>query len=109
MVVFRIVLVLVVFTLLLALGLTNARELTDVNVFGATFRQIPVAYIMLYSFAFGAACVGVFSLVSEIQLRSRIRRHRREVEALTDELHAFRNAPLEDSPPPAVATRRYEQ
>lgn len=96
MVVFRIVLVLVVFVLLLVLGLTNAREETSVNVFGSSFADVPVAYIMLYAFAFGALCVGVFSLVSEFQLRARIRRQRREIEALTEELHAFRTAPLQD-------------
>ena len=98
MVVFRIVLVLVVFTLLLVLGLTNARAEADVNVFGTAFYDVPVAYVMLYAFAFGAICVGVFSLVSEVQLRARIRRQRREIEALAEELHAFRTAPLDDQP-----------
>ncbi|MFO7675345.1 MAG: lipopolysaccharide assembly protein LapA domain-containing protein [bacterium] len=107
MVVLRIVLVLVVFTLLLVLGLTNARELADVNLFGAVFPDVPVVYTMLYSFAFGAACVGVFSLVSEFQLRARIRRLRREIEALTEELRAFRNAPLDDDLT-AGSTSRYE-
>ena len=101
MVVFRIILVLAVFTLLFVLVLPNARETTMVNLFGANFDAVPVAYIMLYSFAFGAVCVGVFSLVSEIQLRMKLRRQKRDVDALTEELRAFRNAPLEDNRPDA--------
>jgi len=95
MVVFRIILLLVVFVLLLVLALTNARELTTVQVFGSYYQDVSVALVMLYSFAFGAVCVGVFTLVTEIQLRSRLRRQRREAEALLDELRAFRNAPCE--------------
>ncbi len=99
MAVFRIVLILVVFVLLLILALMNAQELTLVRVFHATFKDTPVAFVMLYSFAFGAICVGIFTLVSEIQLRARLRRSRREIDALLEELRAFRNAPLEPMPP----------
>lgn len=95
MVVFRIVLLLVVFVLLLILGLMNARDLATVRVFGAAFEDVPVAFIMLYSFAFGALCVGVFTLVSELQLRARLRRQQRELDGLLDELRDLRNAPLD--------------
>lgn len=96
MVIFRIILTLIVFIALLVLALMNAQEITTARVFHATFRDVPVAFIMLYSFAFGAVCVGVFTLVSEIQLRTRLRRQNRNIEALTEELRAFRNAPIED-------------
>ena len=100
MAVFRIVLILIVFVLLLILALMNSQETTTVRLFHAVFEDAPVAFVMLYSFAFGALCVGIFTLVSEIQLRARLRRQNREVDALTEELRAFRNAPLEDSAPP---------
>jgi len=96
-VVFRIMLILTVFILLLILALMNAQETTTVRVFHALFEGTPVAFVMLYSFAFGALCVGVFTLVSEIQLRARLRRQSREIDSLMDELRAFRNAPLEES------------
>lgn len=95
MVVFRIVLLLVVFVLLLVLALMNAQDVATARVFGATFEDVPVAFVMLYSFAFGALCVGVFTLVSEIRLRSRLRRQQRELDALLEELRDLRNAPLE--------------
>lgn len=107
MVIFRVVLVLAVFTLLLVVGLPNARGTVSVELFGRSHIMY-VAELMLYAFAFGAACVGVFSLASEIQLRTRLRRQRREIDALTEELHAFRNAPLEDSPPAGAGRTGYE-
>ncbi len=94
---FRIILIFTVFILLLVLALMNAQETTTVRVFHALFEDAPVAFVMLYSFAFGALCVGIFTLVSEIQLRARLRRQSREIDSLMEELRAFRNAPLEDS------------
>lgn len=91
---FRIILILLVFILLLALALMNWNEDAAVWLFGRTFEEVPVALIMLYSFAFGAVCVGIFTLVTEIQLRGRLRRAKRDTEALLEELHSFRNAPL---------------
>jgi len=61
---------------------------------------------MLYSFAFGALCVGIFSFVSEIQLRSRLYRQKKSQEALMEELRALRNAPLEGEYPPKPASER---
>ncbi len=95
MVIVRMVLILVAFVLLLVLTLTNAQELTTARVFGLVYQDVPVAFVMLYAFAFGALCVGIFSIISEIQLRSRLRRLRKDIDALTEELAAFRNAPLE--------------
>jgi uncharacterized integral membrane protein len=93
---FRIILIFTVFILLLILALMNAQETTTVRVFHAMFKEAPVSFVMLYSFAFGALCVGVFTLVSEIQLRARLRRQSREIDSLMEELRAFRNAPLDD-------------
>jgi uncharacterized integral membrane protein len=103
MVVFRIVLLLVVFVLLLVLALMNAQDIATARVFGATFEDVPVAFIMLYSFAFGALCVGVFTLVSEIRLRTRLRRQQRELDSLLEELRDLRNAPLEPGNNPEEA------
>ncbi len=91
---FRVILILLVFILLLILALMNMNETAPVWLFGRTLEDVPVTLIMLYSFAFGAVCVGIFTLVTEIQLRNRLRRARRDAEALLEELHAFRNAPL---------------
>ncbi|MBM3315477.1 DUF1049 domain-containing protein [candidate division WOR-3 bacterium] len=102
MVTLRVILILVAFVVLLVIAVQNSSSTTDVW-FGRRFLDAPLSIVMLYSFAFGAACVGVFTLISEIRLRSRLRRQRREVEALTEELRAFRNAPLEAPAQPATA------
>jgi len=109
MVVFRIVLVAVVFVLVLVLTLMNAKPVEEVWLFGTTFEGVSLALVMLYSFAFGAVCVGVFTLVAEIQLRARLRRARRENDALLEELRAFRNAPLEPGAAPVDGEPQEEE
>jgi uncharacterized integral membrane protein len=100
MVVFRVILILLAFVVVLVLALSNSQTLTNAVVFNKTYYDVPVAFVMLYSFAFGALCVGIFTLVSEIQLRSRLYRQKKTQEALMEELRALRNAPLEGEFPP---------
>jgi uncharacterized integral membrane protein len=99
MVTLRIILILVAFVVLLVIAVQNANVTTDVW-FGRDFLDAPLSIVMLYSFAFGAACVGIFTVISEIRLRARLHRQRREIDALTEELRGFRNAPLEGRPAP---------
>jgi|UniRef100_A0A7V3PSC4 uncharacterized integral membrane protein len=94
MVTFRIILILIAFVILFILGWQNQCPVSEVKVFFKTFYDVPVALVMLYSFAFGALCVGIFTIISEIRLRNRLAQHRKEMEALTEELRALRNAPL---------------
>ena len=104
MVIVRVALILLAFVLLLILGVSNASGHADaVNVFGRVYDFVPVALVMLYSFAFGAIVIGIFSVVSEIQLRTRLHRQRKEMDALMDELRALRNAPLQSDEEPAPA------
>jgi uncharacterized integral membrane protein len=99
LVIVRVILMLIAFIIVLILALTNSQTTTTAVVFHRTYYDVPVAFVMLYSFAFGALCVGVFTLVSEIQLRSRLHRQRREQADLMEELRALRNAPLEGAAP----------
>lgn len=104
MVIFRVILILLAFVVVLVLALTNSQTTTNAVLFNKTYYDVPVAFVMLYSFAFGALCVGIFSVVSEIQLRSRLYRQKKAQEALMEELRALRNAPLEGEYPPKPAT-----
>ena len=111
MVIFRVILILLAFVVVLVLALTNmqsGRIATEVQVFNKTYYDVPVAFVMLYSFAFGALCVGIFALVSEIQLRSRLYRQKKTQEALMEELRALRNAPLEGEYPPKPGPDRQD-
>ena len=58
MVIVRVVLILLAFVVVLVLALTNSQTLTNAVVFNKTYYDVPVAFVMLYSFAFGALCVG---------------------------------------------------
>jgi uncharacterized integral membrane protein len=102
MVIFRVILILISFIVVLVLALTNSQNTATAVVFNKTYDDVPVAFVMLYAFAFGAVCVGVFTLVSEIQLRTRLHKAKKEREGLMEELRALRNAPL-DSYTPAPA------
>jgi uncharacterized integral membrane protein len=107
-VIFRVILILLAFVVVLVLALTNSQTMTNAVVFNKTYYDVPVAFVMLYSFAFGALCVGIFTLVSEIQLRSRLYRQKKAQDALMEELRALRNAPLEGEYPPKTAPERQE-
>jgi uncharacterized integral membrane protein len=101
MVIFRVILILIAFIVVLVLALTNSQATASaVHVFNKTYTDVPVAFVMLYAFAFGALCVGIFTLVSEIGLRSRLYRQKKEQEGLMEELRALRNASLEGEYPP---------
>ena len=108
MVIFRVILILLAFVVVLVLALTNSQTMTNAVVFNKTYYDVPVAFVMLYSFAFGALCVGIFTLVSEIQLRSRLYRQKKAQDVLMEELRALRNAPLEGEYPPKPAPDRQE-
>lgn len=95
MVTFRIILILLAFVILFILGWQNQCRVNEVKVFFNTFYDVPVALVMLYSFTFGAICVGIFTIISEIRLRNRLIQQRKEMEALIEELRALRNAPLD--------------
>jgi uncharacterized integral membrane protein len=104
MVIFRVILILLAFIVVLLLALPNAQQAVEVKVFFRDYYAT-LAEIMLYSFAFGGVVVGIFTVVSEITLRARLHRQRRELEALTEELRLLRNAPLDGEYPPRPKDR----
>jgi len=52
---------LLAFIVVLVLALTNSQTTTSAVVFNRTYHDVPVAFVMVYSFAFGALCVGIFT------------------------------------------------
>jgi uncharacterized integral membrane protein len=94
----RIIIVFIVGILLIVLALQNSNYVSDVKVFYRVYQQLTLSIIMLYAFAFGLIVAGFFWLVSEIKLRTELRRQKKENEALLSELTALRNLPLETEP-----------
>ncbi len=91
----RIIIVFIVGILLIILALQNTKYASDLQVFYRTYSQISLSVIMLYAFAFGIIVAGFFWLVSEIKLRTGLRRQKKENEALLSELTALRNLPFD--------------
>jgi uncharacterized integral membrane protein len=91
----RIIIVFIVGILLIVLALQNTKYASDIHVFYRIYSQLSLSVIMLYAFAFGVIVAGFFWLVSEIKLRTELRRQKKENEALLSELTALRNLPLE--------------
>jgi len=92
----RIVIVFIVGILLIVLALQNSSNyIQNIKVFNQTYDQMSLSIIMLYAFAFGLIVAGFFWLVSEIKLRTELRRQKKENDALLSELTALRNLPLE--------------
>ena len=91
----RIIIVFIVGILLIVLALENTKYTSDIQIFYRTYSQMSLSIILLYAFAFGLIVAGFFWLVSEIKLRTELRRQKKENEALLSELTALRNLPLE--------------
>jgi len=92
----RIIIVFIVGILLIVLALQNSSNyIQNIKVFNQTYDQMSLSIIMLYAFAFGLIVAGFFWLVSEIKLRTELRRQKKENDALLSELTALRNLPLE--------------
>jgi uncharacterized integral membrane protein len=90
----RIIIVFLVGILLIILALQNTNYASDIKLFYRLYSQLSLSVIMLYSFAFGLVVAGFFWLVSEIKLRTELRRMKKENEAILTELTALRNLPL---------------
>lgn len=91
----RIIIVFLVGILLIILALQNTSYTSDIKVFYRIYDQLSLSVIMLYAFAFGLIVAGFFWLVSEIKLRTELRRQKKENEALLSELTTLRNLPLD--------------
>jgi len=91
----RIIIVFIIGILLIILALQNTKYASDIQIFYRTYSSMSLSIIMLYAFGFGVLIAGFFWLVSEIKLRTELRKQKKENEALLSELTALRNLPLE--------------
>lgn len=95
MTILRAVLVIIIGFLLCVLALQNYSELTNVKLFHRYYGNVSLSIVMLYAFAFGLLTVGVFAVIDEIRLRTRLRKEKKEKDALYEELKALRNLALD--------------
>lgn len=91
MTILRLVLILIIGFLLVFLSLQNYNVFTTVQVFHRQYDNISLSVVMLYAFAFGLLTIGIFAVIDEIRLRSRLHKQKKEQDALFEELKALRN------------------
>jgi uncharacterized membrane protein YciS (DUF1049 family) len=91
MTILRVVLILIIGFLLVFLSLQNYNVITSVQVFHKHYYNISLSIIMLYAFAFGLLTIGIFAVIDEIRLRTRLQKQKKERDALFEELKALRN------------------
>ena len=91
MTILRVVLILIIGFLLIFLSLQNSGYTTTVQVFHRQYDNISLSVVMLYAFAFGLLTIGIFAVIDEIRLRSRLHKQKKEQDALLEELKALRN------------------
>ncbi len=70
-----------------------------------TSHEMPIAYFIYMSFAAGVFFAGLVGLAEILRMASRLRKARRRQELLEREVHALRNQPLYDEPPPATVSQ----
>ena len=91
MTILRLILILIIGFLLVFLSLQNYNVFTTVRVFHRQYENISLSVVMLYAFAFGLLTIGIFAVIDEIRLRSRLHKQKKERDALFEELKALRN------------------
>jgi|UniRef100_A0A7C6EBW7 uncharacterized membrane protein len=95
MTILRAVLVIIIGFLLCFLALQNYNEFTAVKIFHKYYPNVSLAVVMLYAYAFGLLTVGIFAVIDEIRLRTRLHKAKKEKDALYEELKALRNLAIE--------------
>jgi uncharacterized integral membrane protein len=71
----------------------------------AAEKQTSVGVVILLAWAFGVLSFGIYALVGEIQLRTRLARSQREKEQMMRELTELRNLPLVGEEPAAEGAK----
>jgi len=91
-----IICIFVLFALLF--GLQNASEYVDqVNFLYWQATNIPLIIVLFQALAVGVLFALILAAIFEIKLRKRIRRQKKQINELSEELSALRSLPLQES------------
>ena len=97
--VIRWLLILVVFFVLIIFGAQNMEPITlqfsFLNLFSYE-ASMPLFLVVVIAVFSGAALAGLIGLADHIRLRSQLRKQRKSVTRLEDEVKSLRNLPLEE-------------
>jgi uncharacterized integral membrane protein len=97
--VIRWLLILIVFFVLIVFGAENMEPITLKFSLLSLFSyeaNMPLFFVVVFSVFSGAALAGLIGLADHIRLRSQLRKQRKSVTRLEDEVKSLRNLPLEE-------------
>ena len=105
-------LILLVFIVMILFSVENVDMVTlkfGVTGLFSNSVQLPLFLVVLVSLSAGVVLAGIVGLADHIRMHSRIRKQKRSIERLENEVKTLRNMPLEEEPgaglkpPPAPA------
>ncbi|MEO0226053.1 MAG: LapA family protein [candidate division WOR-3 bacterium] len=88
--------VILVVGLLVGFSVINSQTKVDIYLFGQEYHQLPVIFVIFYSFLGGMIFVLVFAVANEIALRRKLAREKKINEDMRKELDALRNLPISE-------------
>jgi uncharacterized integral membrane protein len=86
----------VIMIVVLAFALQNLEQRTVVRFWNWQSAELPIILVLFEAFVVGLLVWFLVAIFHELQLRSEIRRIRKEHRKLQEELTALRNLPLEE-------------
>ena len=94
--IFRLLLIAVIMILVLGFALQNLEQRTVVRFYRWESAELPLILFLFEAFVVGLIVWFLVAIFHDLQLRSEIRRIRKENKKLRSELTALRNLPLEE-------------
>jgi uncharacterized integral membrane protein len=91
--------ILVVLFVLIIFGVENMGMVTlrfSVTNLFAYQAQMPLFFVVVVSVFAGAALAGLIGLADHVRLRSRLRKQKKSIDRLENEVKSLRNLPLEE-------------
>lgn len=92
----RMLLILVLVIAVTGFAMMNSAERATVSLGTMAFYDVPLVILLFEAFVLGAVVWFLVSIFHEVTLRRMIRRQKREISDLTQEISGLRNMSLED-------------
>jgi len=95
--VIRTLLVVALIAIILGFSVYNAGERVAVNILNTRYTNVPLIYVAYWAFIFGMLVSFVLFVIVYFKQAGEVRRQRRIAEALSSEIAALRNRPIDES------------
>jgi len=78
------------------LALNLGQNVQELHLFAVTFYNVPVAFVLLFSFLIGIIIGFLIPVMQVISAKNEVRRYERKNQALQKELNELRNVSIEE-------------